>query len=189
MPGSSEDSRWTGASIGLHWLSFLVVAATGTIGLYMDGLPLGVAKLQVFALHKSLGLSVLALTVLRLLWRLASRAPPALPGAPAWQDRIARLTHAGLYALLLLVPLSGWWYNSTSGFALQYFKLFNVPALAATNLANKHQAKDVHELLFYLLCGLVALHAAAALGHHYLWRDRTLVRMLPGRRAARGATP
>lgn len=189
MASPIEDSRWSGASIGLHWLSFLVVLSAATVGLYMDDMPRGLAKLQTFALHKSLGLTVLALTVLRLLWRLAHRAPPPLPGAPAWQEVIARLTHAGLYLLLLLVPFSGWWYNSTSGFALQYFKLFNVPALVATDLAYKQQAKDIHELLFYVLCALVALHAAAALGHHYVWRDRTLVRMLPGRRAARGATP
>jgi len=189
MAASIDDSRWGGASIGLHWLSFLVVLATGLIGLFMGDLPRGVTKLQVFALHKSLGLTVIALTALRLLWRLASKAPTPLPGAPAWQDAIARLTHAGLYLLLLLVPFSGWWYNSTSGYALQYFRLFNMPALVATDLAFKQQAKEIHALLFYVLCGLVAAHAAAALGHHYVWRDRTLVRMLPGRRAPLGETP
>lgn len=186
MAASTDDRRWGGASIGLHWLSFLVVLAAGGIGLLMDELPRGVTKLQVYALHKSLGLTVIALTVIRLLWRLASKAPPPLAGAPRWQDAIARLTHGGLYLLLLLVPFSGWWYNSTSGFALQYFKLFNVPALVATDLAFKQQAKDIHELLFYVLCGLVAVHAAAALAHHYVWRDRTLVRMLPGRRTPLG---
>lgn len=188
MAASIDDSRWGGASIGLHWLSFLVLLAVSLIGLFMDDLPRGVTKLQVFAVHKSLGLTVIALTLIRLVWRLASKAPPSLAGAPGWQETIARLTHAGLYLLLFLVPFSGWWYNSTSGYALQYFKLFNVPALVATDLAFKQQAKDIHALLFYVLCGLVAVHAAAALGHHYVRRDRTLVRMLPGRRAPLGET-
>ncbi len=189
MAASIDDSRWGGASIGLHWLSFLVVLVAALIGLFMDDLPNGLTKLQVYAVHKSLGLTVIALTVIRLAWRLVAKVPPPLAGAPAWQEAIARITHGGLYLLLLLVPFSGWWYNSTSGFALQYFRLFNVPALVATNLALKHQAKDIHQLLFYVLCGLVAVHAAAALGHHYVWRDRTLVRMLPGRHAPRGSTP
>lgn len=189
MAASIDRSRWGGASISLHWLSLLVVLSAGVIGLLMDQLPRGVTKLQVYALHKSLGLTVIALTVIRLLWRLASKPPTPLGGTPAWQEGIARLTHAGLYLLLLLVPFSGWWYNSTSGFALQYFGLFNVPALVATDLGLKHQAKDIHQLLFYVLCGLVAVHAAAALVHHYIWRDRTLVRMLPGRLAPRESTP
>lgn len=182
MPLGNDANRWGSASITVHWLTFLLVLANGGIGLLMGDLPRSLTKLQVFALHKSLGITVLALTALRLLWRLASKAPLALPDAPRWQVRLAALTHLALYLLLLAVPLSGWYYNSLAGSPLQWFTLFNLPALAATDLAAKHSAKDVHELLFYVLSGVVLVHAAAALGHHYLWRDRTLLRMLPSRR-------
>ncbi|CAN5184058.1 cytochrome b [soil metagenome] len=184
MPLRNEAERWGGGSITLHWLTFLLILGNAGIGLFMGDLPRNLTKLQVFALHKSLGITVLALTALRLLWRLASKAPLALPDAPRWQMRIAALTHVALYLLLLTVPLSGWYYNSLSGAPLQWFTLFNLPALAATDLAAKGAAKDVHELLFYVLSGVVFVHAAAALGHHYVWRDNTFRRMLPSRRRA-----
>lgn len=183
MPFRNSRDTWGVASIGLHWLTFLLVAAAGGIGLWMEGLPRGLAKLQVFALHKSIGTTVLVLTAVRLLWRLASRAPRALPDAPVWQHRLAALTHVALYAMLVAVPLSGWRYNSLAGYPLQFWKLFNLPALAATDLAAKAGAKELHELLFYVMAGLVAVHAAAALGHHYVWRDATLRRMWFARRA------
>jgi cytochrome b561 len=188
MTTSNEREAWGGASIALHWLSFLVVLSAGVIGLLMGDMPRSVAKLQVYALHKSLGLTVLALTALRLLWRLAGGAPAALPGTPAWQARMASLTHLALYLLLLAVPLSGWWFNSLAGWPLQFWKLFNLPALVPTDLAAKSAAGEVHEVLFYVLAGVVALHAAAALAHHYYWRDPTLRRMWFARRAARLAS-
>lgn len=189
MPIRNSREAWGSASIGLHWLTFLLVLAAGAIGLWMTGLPLGVTKLKVFALHKSLGTTVLALTALRLLWRAATRAPMALADAPAWQRRLATLTHAALYVLLLVVPLSGWLYNSLAGYPLQFWGLFNLPALMPTDLAAKHAAKDVHELLFYVMAGVVFVHAAAALGHHYLWRDATLRRMWFARPAPATAPP
>lgn len=182
MPLGNNANRWGSASITLHWLTFLLVLANAGIGLFMGDLPRSLTKLQVFALHKSLGITVLTLTALRLLWRLASKAPLALPDAPRWQTRTAALTHTALYLLLLAVPLSGWYFNSVAGAPLQWFTLFNLPALAATDLAAKDSAKAVHEVLFYVLSGVVFVHAAAALGHHYLWRDNTLRRMLPSRR-------
>jgi len=177
-PTEARD-YWGRFSIGLHWLSFALVLALAAIGLSMDELPAGRDKVQVYALHKSLGLTVLFLTALRLLWRLLERRPAAFAGLPGWQHALARLTHFALYVLLLLVPLSGWWFNSASGFPLRWFGLFAVPALGGFDRAARQQAADTHELLFWLLAATVALHAAAALWHHYRWRNRTLARMLP----------
>ena len=175
----NDAERWGAISIGLHWLVVLLVVATAVLGLYMTDLPLGLYKVKVYALHKSLGLTVLGLGVLRLGWILSSGRPKALPGDPAWQRALAKLTHGGLYALLLIVPLSGWWYNSVAGFGLRWFGLFQVPALGAADAALKEMAKERHELLFYVLAGLVAVHAIGALWHHYGLRDATLRRMLP----------
>ncbi|MEO8159825.1 MAG: cytochrome b [Arenimonas sp.] len=171
--------QWSRLSIGLHWLSFALVLALASIGLLMSDLPASPLKVQVYSLHKSLGLSVLAITVLRLGWRLFERRPAVFAGTPRWQHALATLTHLGLYALLLLVPLSGWWFNSASGFPLRWFGLFRLPALGEFDRAIKQQARDTHEFLFWTLAVLVAAHAAAALWHHYRMRDRTLARMLP----------
>ena len=174
------DARdyWSRASIALHWFTFALVLAAAGIGLFMDELPSGMTKLQVYAFHKSLGLTVLFVTALRLAWRLFDRRPKALPD-PAWQRAIAWLTHAALYVLLLLVPFSGWWYNSAAGFPLKWFGLFKLPPLGEFDRAIKHQANETHEFLFWLLAATIALHAAAALWHHYRMGDRTLARMLP----------
>ena len=180
----NSAERWGAVSIGLHWLVVLLVIAIAALGLTMSDLPLGLFKVKVYALHKSLGLTVLALGVLRLAWIVFSGRPEALPGGPRWQMLASRFTHWGLYALLLIVPLSGWWYNSVAGFGLRWFGLFQVPALGAADATLKELAKGRHETLFYVLASLVAVHAAAALWHHYALRDHTLRRMLPWGRAS-----
>jgi cytochrome b561 len=155
----------------------------------MDELPNSPLKVQVYALHKSFGLTVLALTLLRLAWRLLAGAPAALPGIPAWQRWAAGGVHGLLYALLLAMPLSGWLYNSASGFPLKWFGLFSLPKLSGYSPEVKDFAHDAHETIFYVLAAVLALHAAAALKHHYLDRDATLSRMLPWLRAPTKEAP
>jgi cytochrome b561 len=178
MASEAQKDYWGRFSIALHWLTFLMVVGLAAVGLTMDELPTGKLKLQVFALHKSFGLTVLGITALRILWRLFERRPKLMPG-PLWQRGAAVLTHYGLYVMLLLVPFSGWWYNTTAGFPLKWFGLFKIPPLGEFDRALKHQAKETHELMFWILASLIAVHALAALWHHYRVRDRTLARMLP----------
>ena len=178
MASEAQKDYWGRFSIALHWLTFLMIVGLAAVGLTMDELPTGKLKLQVFALHKSFGLTVLGITALRILWRLFERRPKLMPG-PLWQRGAAVLTHYGLYVMLLLVPFSGWWYNTTAGFPLKWFGLFKIPPLGEFDRALKHQAKETHELMFWILASLVAVHAIAALWHHYRVRDRTLARMLP----------
>ncbi|KFN43447.1 cytochrome b [Arenimonas oryziterrae] len=180
MPIRNKPDQWGVVSIGLHWLTFLMILGLATVGLLMTDLPTGSFKVQVYALHKSFGLTVLALTLLRLVWRLLASAPEAVAGTPRWQDRIAKLTHGAMYVLLLLIPLSGWLFNSAAGFPLRWFNLFKVPKLGAGYDPDiKAFAHEAHELLFYALALLLVAHAAAALFHHYRLHDRTLMRMLP----------
>jgi cytochrome b561 len=129
MPLRNDAERWGGLSIALHWLTFLLVLGMATVGLLMVQMEPSPLKVQVYALHKSFGLTVLGLTVLRLLWRASGRVPAPVPGTPAWQQRIASATHGALYALLLAVPLSGWWFNSAAGFPLRWFGLVKLPKL------------------------------------------------------------
>ncbi|WP_394001167.1 cytochrome b [Luteimonas sp. WGS1318] len=171
--------RWGGISQSLHWAVVALILATGLIGLLMGDMRASPTKVQVYALHKSLGLTILALATLRLLWRLYAGAPHAVPGTPRWQARVASVTHWLLYALLLAIPLSGWTFNSAAGYPLQWFGLFNLPALVERDPALRVTARDLHEALFWGLVAVTLLHAAAALYHHAVLRDATLARMLP----------
>ncbi|TLX23196.1 cytochrome b [Thermomonas fusca] len=179
MPKTAPRSDWPALSKVLHWLIALLILAMAWLGLTMGEMPNGPDKIATYALHKSIGLSILALVALRLLWRLYAGAPATLAGTPRWQERIAALTHLALYALLLALPLSGWLLNSAAGFPLQWFGVFNLPALAGRDEALHELAEQTHELLFWALAGLVVLHAAAALHHHLFLGDATLARMLP----------
>lgn len=180
MPIRNTAERWGWVSIGLHWLTLLAIAGLVLVGFLMQELPNSPTKIQVYGLHKSFGLTVLALTVLRLLWRLVAGTPAPVPGTPRWQSFIAQVTHGALYVILLAMPLSGWLYNSASGFPLKWFGLFSLPKLSGYDAGVKAFALAAHEWLFIALAVIVAVHAAAALKHHYLDRDATLSRMLPG---------
>ena len=179
MTLKNTSERWGGVSQWLHWLVVLLILTTGVMGLVMGDMRNSPTKIEIYALHKSLGLSILALAILRLVWRLYAGAPRPVPGTPRWQDRLASTTHWLLYGLLFAIPLSGWTFNSAAGYPLQWFKLFNLPALVERDADLRQLAGNVHELLFWSLVGLALLHAAAALYHHVFRRDDTLARMLP----------
>ena len=175
----NSSDTWGSVSIALHWLTFLLVLGMAVVGLVMTELPTSPLKIQVYALHKSFGLTVLGLTALRLAWRMFSGRPKSEPGSPRWQERIAALTHGALYGLLIAIPLSGWWFNSAAGFPLRWFGLVALPKLGGYDPQIKSFAREMHEFLFFTLAALVVVHAAAALYHHYRLHDRTLSRMLP----------
>ncbi len=175
----NSSQTWGSLSIGLHWLTLILILGLALVGLNMDDLPNGPQKIQVYALHKSFGLTVLALTVIRLSWRLFSVTPDTVPNTPVWQEWIAKLVHAALYVLLFAMPISGWLYNSAAGFPLKYFGLFSLPKLSGYDPQLKELARESHETIFYIMAVLLLMHAGAALKHHYLDKDNTLTRMLP----------
>ena len=176
----NDSATWGLPSIVLHWLSVLLILSIAVIGLYMTEMPNSMVKLKTYALHKSLGITVLGLTALRLGWRLYAGAPHPVPDTARWQRQAASASHALMYAMLALLPLSGWAYNSTSNFALQWFGLINLPRLVPADPALKSLALSLHNSLFWVLMALVLIHAGAALWHHLVRRDATLSRMLPG---------
>jgi cytochrome b561 len=173
--------RWGIVSQLLHWLVVLLILAAATLGLVMDGLSRTPKYFWVWTTHKSIGITVLALMLLRLAWRLYAGAPAPVPGTPPWQARLASITHWLLYLAALAMPFSGWLYDSASGLRpFRLFGLFDMPKLVAPSETLANAAHEAHELLFLALVGLVALHAGAALWHHLFQRDDTLRRMLPG---------
>jgi cytochrome b561 len=184
MTWKNTDDAWGPVSQALHWLIVLLVLALAIVGLTMVELPKTPKYFWVYTLHKSVGVTVLALVLLRIGWRLYAGAPKPVPGTPKWQERITSLTHWALYALLLAMPLSGWLFDSANG--LRPFRLFGLvemPKLAKPDEALADGARNAHELLFWVLVALVAVHAAAAFYHHLFRQDATLLRMLPGRHA------
>jgi cytochrome b561 len=178
MPLRSDATHWGSVAKFFHWVMALAILFNGFFAMWMDGLKPSLHKINMFALHKSIGLTVLALFLLRLAWRMADRRPPDEPG-PRWQAWAAHTVHALLYVLIVAMPLTGWLYNSAHGFPLQYFKLFNLPALTAKNDGLSSLAGTVHEYLFWFLLLVLVAHAGAALKHHLIDRDNVLRRMLP----------
>ncbi|MEE7547573.1 cytochrome b [Xanthomonas sp. Kuri4-1] len=176
----NTGQRWGGVSQALHWLIALLILVLGVVGLTMGELPRTPKYFWVYTAHKSLGLSVLALVILRLGWRVYAGAPAPVPGTPTWQERIAALTHGLLYVLIFAMPLSGWLYDSSSGLRpFRWFGLFAVPKLSAPDAQLRALSHFVHEWGFWLLIAVVLAHAAAAFYHHLFQRDATLARMLP----------
>ena len=180
MPLKNTQDQWGSVSKALHWLVLALVLAMAWIGLTMGDLPNGPDKIATYALHKSIGITILALMLLRLCWRLYAGAPEPVPGTPRWQARLASLVHWALYGLLLAIPLSGWVLNSSAGFPLQWFGLVNLPPITGKDHDLHELAEDMHALLFWAMATLVVAHAAAAFYHHLFQRDATLARMLPG---------
>ena len=185
MPLRGDATRWGSVAKLLHWTMAVGILATGVLGWWMVGLETSMAKIKVFALHKSIGLTLLALFLLRLLWRAVDRAPRELP-APRWQQSAARAVHGVLYLLIAVLPLSGWLFNSLSGYPLQWFKLLNLPALSGKHPGFAPFMREVHEYLFWTLLLVLVMHAGAALKHHWVDRDDVLRRMWPLARPRHG---
>jgi len=167
---STRTDRYGHVAIAFHWTIAALVLVNLWIGIV--GGPM--------AIHKAIGITVLALTAGRVAWRLAHRPPPLPATVPGWQKGLAHATHAALYALLLLMPLSGWAMVSGSATRrpLTWFGLFDLPYLPVGPAVGE-VGHGTHALLGWLMLALVALHVAGALYHHLVVRDRTLARMAP----------
>jgi cytochrome b561 len=178
----NSATHWGSVSKFFHWLIVLLLIGQGTVGLLMGDMPRGPDKLQMVNLHKSFGITILALAVLRLLWLLVAGRPQAAPGVSARNQMLAKLGHAVLYVLLFAVPLTGWLLVDYGGRGIAWFGLFELPRLVAENPGLHETFEEVHELLFWALTATAVGHALVAVYHHAFLRDATLARMLPGNR-------
>ena len=180
MSLKNTTDRWGGISQLLHWTIAILIVLIGIVGLVMGELPRSPKYFWVYTAHKSLGLTVLALVLVRIGWRLYAGAPRPVPGTPRLQALLASATHGAIYLLILALPLSGWIYDSANALRpFRWFGLVEVPKLVAPDEALAASAHGAHEWLFWLLMALVVGHAGAALYHHFIQRDSTLARMLP----------
>jgi cytochrome b561 len=172
--------RWGWLSQFLHWLIVVLIVVQVTLASLADDLPPGVKKLGLLARHKSVGITILALALLRLTWRWFNPTPALPPTLKSWERSLARATHVLLYVLLFAMPLSGWTMSSARGFPVSWFGFFTLPDLVPKNKALYNALVLTHISLSYVLYAVVALHVAAALKHHFMLRDDVLRRMLPG---------
>ena len=179
--------RYHPLSIALHWLLAAGIVGALGVGVYMTGLPFSPARLKLYNWHKWAGVTILALSAARLLWRLANR-PPALPASidkamPGWQRAAFHGTHHLMYLLFFAVPLTGWAYSSAAGFPVVLFGVWPLPDFVPEDKALAEAIKPLHWVLAYALAGLVLAHVAAALVHHFVDHDGLLRRMTWGRDA------
>lgn len=183
--------RYTRIAMLLHWLVALLIILNVALIWSVDLIPEGYIR-PVINTHKSTGITVLGLVLLRILWRAANPPPPLPQTYPVWEKRGAHLAHLVLYALILALPLSGWMHDSAWKAAaevpMRLFNLFEWPRIGVimnmepATKENFHAVSGaVHAWLSYALYILFALHVGGALKHQFIDREPELERMLPGR--------
>jgi len=181
MALNNDPERYGAVAQTLHWAIVVLVIVQVTLALMADDLPRGVEKLELVTRHKSFGITILALVILRLVWRLLNQPPP-LPPMPGWQRVAAQFSHWGLYVLLLAMPLSGWMMSSSANYPVSWFGLFQLPDLVSPSKPLSELMHELHETFAWLLLTLIGVHVAAALKHQFWDRNGLLWRMLPFRR-------
>lgn len=163
-------------AICLHWLIALFIITLLGVGLYMTDLPKGPFKNTLYGLHKSFGITVLTLVIIRIIWRLINVTPALL--LPLWEKWTARLSHWLLYILMVAMPLSGWLMTSAAGYTISFFGLFNLPSLIAPNDEYRHFFRVSHTWIAYGLIFLISIHFLGALKHYFIDKDNILRRMM-----------
>ncbi len=180
-----DSARYSSVAVVLHWAIAILILCQIAGGFYMHNLPnTSPLKFDLYQLHKSFGLSILVLSLVRLGWRLGHR-PPALPSAmAAWEKLAARAAHWGFYVLMIAAPLVGWAIVSVSptDIPTKYFGFIPIPHLPlARGESAEEFFEEVHELLAYGILGLLALHVGAALKHRFFNKDHVFQSMSPSR--------
>ena len=178
MPFRNTTRSWGSLSKAFHWLIVLLIINQWWIAERADELK-GLAKLEALGTHKSFGMTILMLAVLRLLWRLMNPTPELTSETKPWERALARISHVSLYVLIFAMPLTGWMMSSAKNYPVSWFKMFQFPDLVAPAEQTFHQMLDLHHLLFKVLVGVALLHVAGALKHHFIDKNDVLRRMLP----------
>jgi cytochrome b561 len=151
-----------------------------TLGFFLDDLESGPIKFLFYSIHKSTGIVVLMLLLLRFFWRIVNAVPVPL-GKIRFLNILAKLGHYSFYFILLTVTLSGWTYSSAKGYPVNVFGLFTVPALVEKNSEIANIAVKIHFISVYVFITVLSLHVLISLVHQYILKDKTLSRMWYGK--------
>ena len=174
----SSPRDWGLVTITLHWLTAILIFITIPLGIVAESWRLSPTKLDLFVLHKSFGLLILAFVLFRIVWRLFNPRPDFPRNTTAIQFRLAISTHYLLYLLLILLPVSGWIINDSGNFPYKWFWLIPMPDFLAKDVGLKDIATTIHTFLVILFVIILLLHVIAALRHHFILHDDVLMRML-----------
>lgn len=179
MNWRNTNTQWGWLAIGFHWLSVITVITLFSLGLWMVELTYyDPWYKQGPFVHKSIGILLFLLTLLRLMWRYLSITPEPLNAHALWEIKAARISHMLLYILLFSVMLSGYLISTADGRAVEVFNLFSIPASVYGLEKQEDIAGEIHFVLALVLVGISLIHATAAIKHHFIERDGTLKRMI-----------
>jgi len=179
MPNQSSPTRYGAVAQLFHWIIAALVVTQFVLANLAEDLPIGAHKLALLARHKSFGMTVLMLAILRVLWRLKN-PPPELPsGMKPVERMLARATHIAFYVLLFAMPITGWLMSSAKNYSVSWFGLFTWPNLIGKNETAFDLLRTTHGILSDALFVIAVLHILAALKHHFWHKDDVLLRMLP----------
>ena len=174
-------SSWGAPARWLHWILGITIIGMIAFGWWMNHFPARADRFFYRSIHADIGYAVLLLMVLRLVWRGLNPTPALPSSSPRWERIAARISHGALYAVTILVAVLGW---AHSGARAQnysdWFGLFHVPQFTAPDRAAAQAWEDRHIFFAYVLLALIVIHAAAALWHHFVRRDRVAARMIDG---------
>lgn len=176
--GQTGAPRYAKVAIWLHWLIGLAVLANIGLAMLTEDMSRE-THVAAMGIHKALGIAILALTALRIIWRLGHKPPPLPTTTPTWQRMVSKAVHFAFYMLLILLPLSGWVWMSAADRPIDFFGLFTVPNIAAPDESLADVMHDRHEVLGLTMLALAAIHILAALKHQFVDRDGLIGRMNP----------
>jgi cytochrome b561 len=177
-----HDSRdtWGSVTRALHWIMAMLIVGMFVLGWTAVNYPMSPTKLELFLWHKSIGLTLFALVLFRILWRLTNETPAKPTGVSASEQQLARIGHVTLYLLMILMPVSGYIVNSTANFSFRYFGGGQVPNLIPADKAWQDVAETVHLAAFWIFATVILIHVLAAFRHHFFKKNDTLKKMLTG---------
>jgi len=171
---------YTPVARALHWITAALVLSTIPVGVVMANLDGGPLQDFLYNVHETIGTVLMPIIVLRIIWRLTHRPLPLPPEIPAIQRRSAEAVHWLLYVLLIVQPLVGWIGISAYGAPIKVFWTFVLPPIWHKDSAFSDQVLAVHSLIGFVIIALLCAHIAGALFHHFVRRDRVLLRMVTG---------
>lgn len=173
--------RFGTLSMTLHWVMVVLIFTLLGLGKYMTELPDGDPKWELYGLHKSLGLMVFLMTIVRLTWIRTNPGPPLPGGLRPRERRAASFVHGYLYFAMIALPVSGYIDSSAGGYHLAFFEWFDIPKVVPENEVLEKWMIEIHGWIANGLILVLMLHLAAVFKHHFVLKDDVLLRMLPGR--------
>ena len=183
MTDKQTATQYSTVAKTLHWLIAAILVGQFALGWLMPKVRRGMQPGLGMHVHISIGIVVLALIIVRLLWRVTHRVPPE-PTLPPWQRIASQTVHWVLYLLVFVTTLSGWFYASARGWSLTFFGLVPLPPLVAEGSAPGRAIGAIHESIVWVLLAVIVVHVLAALAHAFVYRDNVMRRMLFATRAS-----